>query len=68
MSYVIYVNGLRDYYIGKTYTLQGETYPCGCDRDKTRVKKYKSKKIADKVAERLASKCDDDFYVEEFLD
>jgi hypothetical protein len=66
MSFVIYVNGQRDYYSGKTYTHQGETFPCVCKRDE--AKRYKSKKIADNVAERLAGKCDDDFCVEEFRD
>ncbi len=66
MSFVIYVNGQRDYYSGKTYTHQGETFPCVCKRDE--AKRYKSKKIADNVAKTLDRKCDEDFDVQEIED
>ncbi|MGG3045780.1 hypothetical protein ABEO76_21880 [Bacillus anthracis] len=69
-EYVIYlsseetpkdVNNSYGYWGGKILSLSGMRYPSiGVCDDKTDVKKYKSKKRAENMAEKLADRC---FYV-----
>jgi len=63
MYYVIYVQGVRDYYRGNTYTHQGETFPATAKLSE--AKRYSSKKRAENAVKSLNQKCDDDFDIEE---
>lgn len=63
MDYVIYVHGCRGFYLGNTYTHQGECFPAtGRESD---AKRYTSKKRAENAAASLEKKCDDKFEVQE---
>lgn len=63
MKYVIYVQGVREYYRGNTYIHQGETFPAAGNLSE--AKRYSSKKRAENAVKVLEQKCGDDFYVEE---
>ncbi|CAH1058790.1 hypothetical protein PAECIP111894_04976 [Paenibacillus pseudetheri] len=63
MKYVIYVEGLSEFYRGNTYTHQGETFPAGCKLSE--AKRYSSKKRAENTVTVLERKCDDKFCVHE---
>ena len=51
MKYIIYLGYHKEYFSGKTYIFQGALYSAEADRDN--AKRYKSKKVAERVAERL---------------
>ena len=54
MKYIIYLGYHKEYFSGKTYIFQGDLYAAEADRDN--AKRYKSKKVATRAAERLRKK------------